>query len=561
VTAALAVEDGRKEKFLRVSRGLAALSAGCVIAAGLFSPSCLFAQESPAEQIPVLEGHIKLGVSSIVEDGNASSTTEAYNLSRGLRLSSFFLRGVAGEARTITVDLHDMSRHQANASVEFSETGLLNVKFDYSRLRYLESASANSRSVRDAVGVSGNLTPTKWLKLFGGVNDQERRGNRVAYLTDNLDFPGSLYDYSIKSRTIGAQLRASQRSLEVSHEWRRFRSEANSPLNRDGRRLRVAGTYTLSRAVALSGSYVSDESVLERTDDAVDMRSYSGVLELRPVRSVTLAGYANHKNTQNDVTGQAVKTLSAGGKVDLSLRRGVFLEGGYEFTKRNDEPDGSDPDLAERQVSTDAINAGMTARLSERARLTVRYKTKNTDRTLYRGLTGPFDTDYFLAKVEGWAAPTLQYAVSFEDKERSNDELMSSSWTRGPALFADWTLALPGRTVGLRLNGSGFRNSYSDVNRSFETDNILVTARLRVPVFSRLTAEAGVTHIDVRGDLDIRKDLVAASLAYAVGAGYTVEARYDLFSYDDFLSYQDNYAANVFTISMSKRFSALGRGE
>ncbi len=561
MTAALAGEAGRKEKSLRVNKGLAAAAAGCFLTACLFAPSSLPAQEPPSEQIPVLEGHIKLGVSSITDDGNASSTIEAYNLSRGLRLTNLFLRGVAGETKTISVDLHDVSRHQANASVEFSETGLLNVKFDYSRLRYLESASSNSESVREAAGVSGNLTPTKWLKLYGGMNDQERRGNRVAYLTDNLDFPGSLYDYSIKSRSVGAQLRARQRSFEVSHEWRRFRSEANSPLNREGRRLRVAGMLGLTRMVTLSGSYVSDESVLEHTDDALDMKSYSGVLELRPVAFLTVAGYANHKNTQNDVTDDVVRTLSAGSKVDLSLRRGVFLEGGYEFTKRNDEPEGSDPGFAKRQLSTDAFIAGLTARLSEKARLTVRYKTRNTDRTLYGGLSGPFDTDYFLAKVEGWATQTLQYALAFEDKERSNDDLMSSSWTRGPSLFADWTLALPGRTVGLRLNGSGFRNNYSDLNRSFETDNVLVSARLRVPIFARLTAETGITHIDVRGDLDIRKDIVAASLEYAVGAGYSVEARYDLFSYDDFLSYQDNYAANVFTVSLSKRFSALGRGD
>jgi hypothetical protein len=247
--------------------------------------------------------------------------------------------------------------------------------------------------------------------------------------------------------------------------------------------------------------------------------------------------------------------------VDLSLRRGVFVEGGYEFTRRNDEPAGTGASFAERQVSTDAFVAGLTAHLSERARLTVRYKTKDTDRTLYGGLTGPFDTDYFLAKLEGWAVPSLQYALTFEDKERSNNDLMSSCWTRGPSLFADWAIPLPGRTVALRLNGSGFRTNYSDLNRSFETDNILVTARLRVPLFSRLTAETGITHIDVRGDLDLRKDIVGASLEYAVGAGYSVEARYDLFSYDDFLSYQDNYAANVYTVSLSKRFSALGRGD
>jgi hypothetical protein len=476
-------------------------------------------------------------------------------------LSSFFLRGVAGETRTISVEMHDVSQHQANASVEYWERGLLDIRFDYARLRYLESASSSSRSMRDATGLSGNLTPVKWLKLYGGVNDQERRGNRVAYLTDNLDFPGSLYDYSIKSRTIGGQLRASQRSLDVSYEWRRFRSEANAPLNREGKRLRVISSYAFSRLVTVSGSYVDDRSELEQTGDALVMKSYSGALEMRPVGYVTVSGYANHKNTSDDVTDEVIRTLSAGGKADVSLSRSTFLEGGYEFTRRTDDLGDPDAGFTDRELFTHAAIAGLTARFSERAKLTVRYKTRQTDRSLYPGLTGPFDTDYFLAKLEGLVTPSVQYAVAFEDKERSNDELLSSSWTRGPSLFADWTLRLPGRTVRLTFNGNGFRNNYVDLHRSFKTDNFLVSASLRTPVFGRLTAQSSIMHIDVRGDLDIRKDILAASLEYGLPGGYSVEAKYNLMSYDDFVNYPNNFAANVYTLSFSKTFSALGAGQ
>jgi len=545
---------------LRVSRGLVALVLCCFLATCAALPQRLSAQETTAEQIPVFEGHIKLGVSAIDQDGNASSTIEAYNLSEGINLSRFFVRGVLGETKTISVEMHNTSRHQANASVEFSETGLLNLRFDYSRLRYLESASSSSRSVRDATGVSGNLTPTKWLKLYGGLTDQERRGGRAAFLSEELDFPGSLYDYSIKSRSFGGQVRSSQRSLDANYEWRRFRSEANSPLNREGGRLRVAGTYALARTVSLSGSYLSDESVLQQTEDALSLRSYSGALNLRPIDRVSLSGYVNHKDSEDDVTDEVFRTLSAGGKANVTLRRSIFVEGGYEYTRRSDELEDSDAGSQERKVSTNAILGGVTARFSERARLTLRYRTRDTDRTQYRGLTGPFDSDNFLAKLEGWAIPSLQYALSFEDKERSNDELMSSSWTRGASLFADWTLSIQGRAVGLRFNGQGYRSNYADRYRFFETDNYLVSARVRIPLLARSTAETGITHIDVRGDLDIRKDIATASLEYELPGAYSVEARYDLLSYDDFVSYSDNYVANVFTVSFSKRFSVLERG-
>jgi hypothetical protein len=101
-----------------------------------------------------------------------------------------------------------------------------------------------------------------------------------------------------------------------------------------------------------------------------------------------------------------------------------------------------------------------------------------------------------------------------------------------------------------------FRSKFTEQRLDFLTDNILLSARLKYTLLKGLNAEAGITHVDVRKDLNIRKDIVVASLEYEFVSGYAVGLKYDLFSYDDLLTYRGNYAANVVTLSLSRKFGS-----
>lgn len=507
-------------------------------------------------EAPVFYGYVKLGVTAIGQDGDAGTTIEAYNISRGLTFSRIILNGKVGKNNRVSFDVGSVTEHQMKGSLEFATSDLFNIRFDGTRLRYLRSGPGTPEFSREFKGVSASLTPQRWLKLYGGLYSQEKLGDRVALLTDDLDFPGTTYDYHSRSRNIGGQLRSRGRSIEVDYVWRRFESGTNSLLDRDGRRLRVIAHGPVLKNVTLSGSYVGDKSIFDETNASVYVKSYSGILTYVPVRFLTISGHVNHKNTLDDITRISSRVLTAGARIGIRYRSLLTTEGGYEYTKRASIPETAEALAPKREVFSNALLAGVTARFSDRTKLLLRYRTMDTDRSKYRGLTGPFDTDNFISKLEGWVTSFVQYSLAFEDRERSNDELMSSGRTRGLTAFANIAPTSGQFPPSLRLSGSAFRAEFTESQKGFVTDNILLSARLRYTFIKGLTAEGGITHIDVRKDLEIRKDIAVASLQYEFVSGYAIELKYDLFSYDDLLVYQNNYAANVVTLNFSKKFGS-----
>jgi hypothetical protein len=537
------------------TKGSFLLSLG-VCCALFFLAFCTLCVGLAAQEAPVYYGYIKLGMVAISQSGDAASMRESYNLSNGPTLSKVILNGKLAKNSMISLDIENVTEHQLTGSLEFATSGVLDIRFDGRRLRYLQPGAGTPEFAREFKGVTANLTPQRWLTIYGGLSSQDKHGDRIALLTDGLDFPGTIYDYSTETRNIGSEIRWKGRSVEVGYEWREFKSDRNSLLNRGNRRLRAFVHGPVVGGISLSASYIEDKSIFDETGDLLHMRSYSGTVTLVPAKSLSVSGHVNHKNTGDDLTGISTRLLTAGVQGSVRLHTSLTTEAGYEYTRRTEMPLVISAAGDKREVSSNAFLVGMTERFSDRTKLILRYRMRTSDRTKYEGLTGPFDTDNLISKFEGWVGTYVQYSLAFEDRERSNDELMSSGKTRGFTVFANLTPPLGQYPPSLRLSGSMFRSKFTEQRLDFLTDNILLSARLNYTLLKGLNAEAGITHVDVRKDLNIRKDIVAASLEYEFVSGYAVGLKYDLFSYDDLLTYRGNYAANVVTLSLSRKFGS-----
>ena len=540
-----------------IFRGVScALSFGVSCALSFLAFCTLCVDPAVTQEAPVYYGYIKLGMVAISQSGDAASMRESDNLSNGLTLSKVILNGKLAKNNMISLDIENVTEHQMNGSLEFAASGVFDIRFDGRRLRYLQPGAGTPEFSREFKGVTANLTPQRWLTIYGGLSSQDKHGDRAALLTDGLDFPGTTYDYSTQTRNIGTEIRWKGRSAEVGYEWREFESERSSLLNRDGRRLRAFVHGPVAGGLSLSASYIEDKSVFDETGDLLHMKSYSGTLTLVPTKTLSVAGHINHKNTRDDLTEISSRILTAGGQASVRLHTSLTTQAGYEYTRRTELPVEILVAEDKREVSSNAFLVGVTERFSDRTKLILRYRTRTTDKTKYEGLTGPFDTDNFVSKLEGWAGTYVQYSMAFEDRERSNDELLSKGRTTGFTVFANVSPALGQHPPSLRLSGSMFRSKFTEQRLDFLTDNILLSARLNYTLLKGLNAEAGITHVDVRKDLNIRKDIVAASLEYEFVSGYAVGLKYDLFSYDDLLTYRGNYAANVVTLSLSRKFGS-----
>ncbi len=508
--------------------------------------------------VETVDGYVKVGFMAVSEDGNPASTIEGYNLYDGLVLKRFLFTGIMGTDKRIYMDLANTTKHETDASIEFASAGLLDLRFDHTRLHSLGPSRGGLSFAREATGLSANVTPARWLRIFGGLKHQEKAGERTALLSDGLDFPGTKYDYSINSRSVGGRVESKGRSVDLNYEHRDFGSESNALLDREGHRIRTSFTYPVRKTIVFSGSYLNDENLFKESEEVLRTRTYAGTLTLEPTPILRVTGFVDHKNTRDDVTDRKLRSLTAGGKATVKARPFLSLEGGYEYSRRSDEDRLPGIESTERELNTNSFLAGASARLSNRARLTLRFRTRNAEKGQYAGLSGPLDVNHGLARLEGWATPDIQYSLSIEDRERTNDELLTSIRTRGISGYTVGVLKLREHTLNLRLSGSIFNSEFSEQHGHFETDNILVSATVKFDPTSRLSLEAGMTHVGVRKDLDIRKDIALASVEYELNAGYAVEVRYDLLSYDDFETFTDNYAANVLTLSFSKKFSAGG---
>jgi len=71
------------------------------------------------------------------------------------------------------------------------------------------------------------------------------------------------------------------------------------------------------------------------------------------------------------------------------------------------------------------------------------------------------------------------------------------------------------------------------------------------------TLSGGWNHIDLRKDLDIRKDGFSLGVEYSFWKDFSFQAKYDLYTYDDYIRYLDYYGANVYTVSLTKKFGGI----
>ncbi len=108
--------------------------------------------------------------------------------------------------------------------------------------------------------------------------------------------------------------------------------------------------------------------------------------------------------------------------------------------------------------------------------------------------------------------------------------------------------------LGFHFNYSLLDVKYDNTEGTFETDNRTFTSELNLKPCEKLSLTGGWNHIDIRGDLDIRKEGASFGFECAFVKDYSLQGRYDVFDYDDYLYVSDYYVANIYTISLVRKF-------
>ncbi len=497
-----------------------------------------------------LSGQTKLGYVFIDDDGRMSTTQEIFDVYSGFTLQNLSLRGLFKTNSSFELDLSNIN--QDNRSLRFSlrKPGLFSLNSRFKQSRFIFDQEGNAKSERTFASVSGHFQPTSFLKLRSDFLHHLKEGDRRTFY-DGLGAWGGEYDQFLWSAGFGGQLKSGKSFVDFEYRLRSFNDKKNDLLDREGSRIRTSLNTPLPQNLYLSLQYLHDENKLKKTDLQLKSDLYKSSLIYHPTRQINLSTKFLFQRTENQSTQITSDILRGAGEISYEFYTGYRLNLGYEYEEREDEAEGDEGD-AETVVNSYLV--GAYAQFMPELSLKARYVFQDRKDEDAATLTGPYEDERILIQLKSRPLKEINLKLRYEDKRRDNPDISSSVCDKGfvaslSVAMRDW--------LGFQFNYSLLDVKYVNTEGKFETDNNTFTSEINLRPYEKFSLTAGWNHVDIRGDLDIRKEGVSLGFDCALRKNCSLQGRYDAYDYDDFTNVYDFYAANVYTISLVKKFGGI----
>jgi len=205
-------------------------------------------------------------------------------------------------------------------------------------------------------------------------------------------------------------------------------------------------------------------------------------------------------------------------------------------------------------VGINSYLAGLSFQFIPELSLKARYLFQKRKDPQDLTLTGPFDNEKIMVETKCRPVREVNLKLRYEDKTRKNQDISTSVSDRGFVSFASFTWR---KWLDVQVDYHFLKVDYQNTLGNFRVNNHTFTSQAILKPWSKLSLTCGWNHIDLRRDLDIRKDGVTAGLDYSLWKDYSLQGKYEMYSYDDFILYSDFFDANVYRISLTKRFGGI----
>lgn len=497
-----------------------------------------------------LSGQAKLGYVFIDDDGKMSTTQEIFNLYSGFTLQNLSLRGFVKKNYSFELDLSDINRDNRSLFFSFRKPGLFALNSRMVKSRFVFDDEGKVKSFRTQNGLSAYLQPAKFLKLRGDYFEYVRKGDRRTCY-DSLGAWGGEYDQFLWSAGFGGQLKSGKRFVDFEYRLRSFNDKKNDLQDREGSRIRTSLNTPLSQNAYLSLQYLHDENELEESELELKSDLYKSSLIYHPARQVNLSAKFMFQRTENQSTQITSDVLKGAGEISYQFYIGYRFNLGYERERREHQA-GTDGD--ETKVTVNSYLVGAFAQVIPELSLKARYVFQDRKDEDAATLTGPCEDERILIQLKSRPLKEINLKLRYEDKRRDNPDISSSVCDKGfvvslSVAMRDW--------LGFQFNYSLLDVKYVNTEGKFETDNNTFTSEINLRPCEKFSLTTGWNHVDIRGDLDIRKEGGSLGFDCALRKNCSLQGRYDAYDYDDFTNISDFYAANVYTISLVKKFGGI----
>jgi hypothetical protein len=254
------------------------------------------------------------------------------------------------------------------------------------------------------------------------------------------------------------------------------------------------------------------------------------------------------QRTENQSTQITSGILKGTGEISYEFHPGYRFNIGFESERREDEIKGIEGEL---ETKSRSYLVGAYAQFLPELSLKARYVFRDREDEDTVTLTGPYEDERILVQLKSRPLKEINLKLRYKDKRRDNPDISSSVCDKG--FVAALSVAMR-EWLGFHFNYSLLDVRYDNTDGEFETDNNSFSSEVNLRPFERFGLTAGWNHVDIRGDLDIRKEGVSFGFDYVLIEDYSLEGKYDAYDYDDYMNPSDYYVANVYTISLVKRF-------
>lgn len=490
-----------------------------------------------------LSGQATLGYIFIDDSGKKSTTEEIFNTYSGFTLQDLNLQGFFAKNSTFELNLSNLNQDNRAFLFTLRKPGLFSLSSQCNKSRFIFDEKGNVRSFRTISSVAADFQATRFLKLKADYFHHLQEGDRRTSL-DGAGAWGEKYDQFFQSGGLGMQLKWGRRYFDIEYRLRSFDNEIKNLSDREGNQLKAVLNTPLPSNIFLSLSYLHDKNRLKESDLNLTTNLYQGSIFYQPLRKVNISTKLLFQRTENQATGVTSDIFRGGEEISYEFYSGYDVNLGYEYEKRKEK----------EQVGINSYLAALSFQFIPQLSLKARYlfqKRKDPDALT---LTGPFDNERILVELKSRPLKEVNLKLRYEDKTRKNPDIFTSTKDRGYISYASFALK---DWLDIQLNYYFLTVKYENNIKDSNVDNNTFTSAAILKPSDKFTLSGGWNHIDLRKDLDIRKDGFSLGFEYSFWKDFSFQGKYELYAYDDYIQYLDYYGANVYTISLTRKFGGI----
>jgi hypothetical protein len=521
-------------------------------------------------------GSVKIGFTSVDEEGSRAVDQSSYNLYEGFGLSLTDWNYAFDNGIGLHANLQNITLNNRLMEMQLGKPGTFKLYASNNQYRRIYDFGGANYTRRNMSNVRFSLNPVKHFELFGGFNLIDRHGvselmPQSTYDNDVLDTVVRQVDYKQTRFTGGVKWDNRKSMIRAFYRGTKFDDATSLDNDQKGSEINTVVSTIVPNYewILLSGGYIYRNSKLDNLEAELTTHQGWGAVKLNLPNQVLAEyrmtyGYAE-RISEEDRTVDNIYQLFALGKTFKNI---VGLRAGYEMRTQDD--------FIQKVTSAGFLFEGWfkpTDKLSFNGSFTTR--SEETDEG--RRLLGDLDVTRHQVTAQYTDPAWGKFKLRWQQRTRENDPLFTEGLTTGiglttpeasevntkveySALTPELTLRradLGTLTVAYSLITGTFENTTDAADYSFRDH--LITGTVTPRSFGPLTADFSATYFRSKRDNDIEKFNLDFGLMYGFIKNHHLEVRYNVINFDDFRmldgSYNEYYTGNIVSVNLIKDLS------